>query len=92
MSPIIIVGPVHFTQDAKPCILSSSTLNQVVVAFVILVQAMVKLPEFLENLLAVAFVHMMMAIHSVQDVAFGMKSVIVHDQLLRRFRIQSLVK
>jgi hypothetical protein len=41
---------------------------------------MIKLPEFLENLLAINFVDVAMAVHFVQFVALSMKAVVQHNQ------------
>jgi hypothetical protein len=80
MSPFNVVAPVHIKKDPEPQILRYSTLNEVFVAFVIVVHIMIKLPEFLENLLAIAFVEVTMGVHFVQVIALSINAVVQHNQ------------
>ena len=65
MSPFSVVAPVHVKKDPELQILRRSTLNEVLVAFVIVVHAMIKLLEFLKNLLAIAFVEVTVGVYFV---------------------------
>lgn len=80
MSPFSEVAPVHLKKDREPHILRRSTLDIVLMAFVIVIYAMIKLLKFLENLLAIAFVEVTMGVHFVQVVAFGMNAMILHNK------------
>lgn len=55
-----------------------STLDDVFVAPMIMIHAMIKLPEFLEDFLDITFVDVTVGVHLVQYISLGMEQVVQH--------------